>query len=80
MSSNAFTRLEREYNERQDAIEMAKAEREQVQPSQIRTEKLITARERHGKPFAFEKGSEWKPRAVPVLTEWMQHQTKEEKK
>jgi len=29
MSSNAFPRLEREYNEREDAIAMAKAEREQ---------------------------------------------------
>ena len=28
MSSNAFPRLEREYNEREDAIAMAKAERE----------------------------------------------------
>lgn len=30
MSSNAFPRLEREYNERQDAIAMAKYEREQM--------------------------------------------------
>ena len=30
MSSNAFPRLEREYNEREDAIAMAKYEREQT--------------------------------------------------
>ena len=30
MSSNAFLRLEREYNEREDAIAMAKYEREQT--------------------------------------------------
>ena len=29
MSSNAFPRLEREYNEREDAIAMAKAQREE---------------------------------------------------
>ena len=46
----------------------------------VRAEKLMAARQRHGKPFAFEKGSNWAPRAVPVLTEWMQHRTKEEKK
>jgi len=45
-----------------------------------RAEKVLAARQRHGKPFAFEKGSNWTPRAVPVLTEWMQHRTKEEKK
>ena len=32
MSSNAFPRLEREYNEREEAREMARAEREQVRP------------------------------------------------
>ncbi len=32
MSSNAFARLEREYNERENAVEMAKAERERVLP------------------------------------------------
>ena len=30
MSSNAFARLEREYNERENAVEMAKAERERI--------------------------------------------------
>jgi hypothetical protein len=45
-----------------------------------RAEKVLAARQRHGKPFAHEAGSEWKPRAVPVLTEYMQHRTKEEKK
>ena len=40
----------------------------------VREEKLLEARERHGKPFAHEAGSEWKPRAIPVLTEWMQQQ------
>jgi hypothetical protein len=34
--------------------------------------KLQLARERHGKPFAFETGATWKPRQVPLLTEWLQ--------
>jgi hypothetical protein len=38
----------------------------------VREKKICLARERHGKPFAHESGSEWKPRAIPVLTEWMQ--------
>ena len=42
--------------------------------------KVQLARQRHGKPFAFEKGSDWAPRAVPVLTEWLQSQKREEKK
>ena len=42
--------------------------------------KVQLARQRHGKPFAFEKGSGWAPRAVPVLTEWLQSQKREEKK
>jgi hypothetical protein len=40
----------------------------------VREEKICQARERHGKPFAHEAGSQWKPRAIPVLTEWMQQQ------
>ena len=40
----------------------------------VREEKICQARERHGKPFAHEKNSEWVPRAVPVLTEWLQQQ------
>ena len=38
----------------------------------VRQEKLCQARERHGKPFAYEAGSNWKPRSVPLLTEWLQ--------
>ena len=30
------------------------------------------ARQRHGKPFAFESGSTWTKHATPVLTQWMQ--------
>lgn len=30
------------------------------------------ARQRHGKPFAHEPGSDWKPKETPVLTQWMQ--------
>tara|TARA_R110000868_G_scaffold376270_1_gene641102 strand:- start:674 stop:844 length:171 start_codon:yes stop_codon:yes gene_type:complete len=40
----------------------------------VREEKILQARERHGKPFAHEVGSQWKPRAIPVLIEWMQQQ------
>jgi len=34
--------------------------------------KVAVARQRHGKPFAFESGATWKPRSVPLLTEWLQ--------
>ena len=44
-----------------------------------RSDLIAKARERHGKPFAFEPGSDWQPKAVPVLTEWLQHQTREKK-
>lgn len=30
------------------------------------------ARQRHGKPFAHEPGSDFKPHEIPVLTRWMQ--------
>jgi len=33
---------------------------------------ILKARERHGKPFSFEPGSQWKPHDTPVLTEWLQ--------
>ena len=46
----------------------------------VREEKICQARERHGKPFAHEKNSDWVPRAVPVLLEWLQSQKREEKK
>lgn len=45
---------------------------EQYALDAVREEKLLEARERHGKPFAHEKNSEWVPRAVPVLTDWLQ--------
>jgi len=35
------------------------------------------AREIFGRPFAFEQGTTWKPRSVPLLTEWMQTRHKE---
>ena len=43
----------------------------------VRAEKVLVARQRHGKPFAHEAGSEWTPRAVPLLTAWMQERGKE---
>ncbi len=39
--------------------------------------KVDLARRRHGKPFAFESGSSWKPREVPLLTEWLSQRTRE---
>ena len=45
---------------------------EQYANDAVREEKILQARERHGTPFAHEVGSGWKPRAIPVLTEWMQ--------
>ena len=38
----------------------------------IRAEKVCQAKVKHGKPFAYEAGSNWKPRQVPLLTEWLQ--------
>ena len=46
----------------------------------IRAEKLCQAKEKHGKPFAYEAGSNWKPRQVPLLTEWLQGRGREEAK
>ena len=43
----------------------------------VREEKICQARERHGKPFAHEAGSEWKPRAIPLLIAWLQERGKE---
>ena len=45
----------------------------------VRAEKVLMARQRHGKPFAYETGSGWKPRSVPLLTEWLQSRTREAK-
>ena len=38
--------------------------------------KLEFARQRHGKPFAADKGSTWAPRTKPVLTEWLESKGK----
>lgn len=40
-----------------------------AQPARSRVDE---ARIRFGGPFAHEPQTRWKPRAVPVLTEWMQ--------
>ena len=45
----------------------------------VRQEKLCQAKEKHGKPFAYEAGSNWKPRQVPLLTEWLQSWTSDVK-
>jgi hypothetical protein len=45
----------------------------------VRAEKVLMARERHGKPFAFESGATWKPRQVPLLLEWLQSRGREAK-
>lgn len=34
-------------------------------------DRVSEARCRFGGPFAHESGSKWKPRATPVLTEWL---------
>jgi hypothetical protein len=52
---------------------------EQYAINAVREEKLLEARERHGKPFAHEQGSTWVPRAVPVLTDWLQKQGRDVK-
>ena len=39
--------------------------------------RIEVARARFGQPFAHEPGAKWKPRPVPVLTEWMQSRGKQ---
>jgi hypothetical protein len=41
-----------------------------------RDDRIAKARQRFGKPFAYEKGSDWQPKAVPVLTAWLQSRGK----
>jgi len=36
------------------------------------SQQVLQARQRHGKPFSFEPGSQWKPHDTPVLTAWLQ--------
>jgi len=36
-------------------------------------QKLEEARRKFGQPFVHEPGATWKPRATPVLLEWMQN-------
>ncbi len=38
--------------------------------------KVDLARRRHGKPFAHESGSDWKPHDTPVLIEFLQKRGK----
>lgn len=38
---------------------------------------VIEARRKHGKPFAHEAGSTFKPRETPLLTEWLSMRTRE---
>lgn len=40
-------------------------------------EKVDQARERFGKKFAYEPGSEWKPQSEFFLTRWMRTRHKE---
>lgn len=44
------------------------------------SEAVLKARERHGKPFSFEMGSDWRPHDTPVLTAWLQSRGKGEVK
>jgi hypothetical protein len=37
----------------------------------MHADKLARARERFGRPFAIERGSDWKPRTQRYLTEWL---------
>lgn len=44
----------------------------EVEPALKLSPAALKAREKHGRPFASELGSEYKPHEVPVLTRWMQ--------
>lgn len=39
----------------------------------VHRQKLAEARERFGRPFSHEPGTDWKPRTTPVLIEWLTH-------
>ena len=43
------------------------------------TAAVAEARKKHGKPFAHEKGSTFRPRETPLLTEWLSTRTREAK-
>lgn len=49
-------------------------------PSPELSDAVLKARERHGKPFSFERGSDWRPHDTPVLTAWLQSRGKGEAK
>lgn len=46
--------------------------------SERRESAVEAARRRHGKPFAHEAGSTFKPRSTRLLTEWMASRVKKE--
>lgn len=48
-------------------------------PAQALSDAVLKAKERHGKPFSYEKGSDWKPHDTPVLTQWIQSRGREAK-
>ena len=41
-------------------------------------ERVKAARERFGKPFSWEPGSDWKPNAEPYLTRWLRSKQKDD--
>lgn len=44
----------------------------QIVSVRVKETPIEAARRRFGQPFAHQTGSTWKPRAVPLLVEWMQ--------
>lgn len=48
----------------------------EIDPKPSRESTIEAARRRFGQPFAHEAGATWKPRAVPMLIEWLQKRGK----
>lgn len=53
---------------------------QQRKPDQHMSDAVLKAKQRHGKAFSFEKGSDWRPHDVPVLTAWLQSRGRGEAK
>ena len=52
---------------------------EERKPDPHMSDAVLKAKERHGKLFSFERGSDWRPHDVPVLTQWLQSRGREAK-
>lgn len=76
--NTAMGKVDRLFN--QKGAEMIEFENEAIKAgakAQDASKRVAEARKRHGKPFAWETGSAWKPRETPLLQEWLSQRTRE---